>query len=133
MRKIKLLIVLFLAVPVWKKYQKINFPIVLSGLSVLKPIPEVSVICILCCKFKNLTTMYAVNKVASCLFLVSICIYNIYVYIYLSLYWCPNFSTCHKNVDYSSWKSNSHSTAALHVPVLLCLNFCSHVKFLVVD
>ena len=59
-----------------KFMKKINFPIVLSRLSVLKPIPEVSVICILCCKFKNLTTMYAVNKVGSCLFLVSICTTN---------------------------------------------------------
>ena len=37
----------------FKTYQKINFPIVLSRFSVLKLITEVSVSCILCCKFKN--------------------------------------------------------------------------------
>ena len=73
MRKIKWLIVLFLAVPVWKIYEKINFPIVLSRLSVLKLMTEVSVSCILCCKFKNITSTYDVNKVVRCLFLVSVC------------------------------------------------------------
>ena len=41
------------SVLVWKIYQKINFPIILSRLRVLKLITEVSVSCILCCKFKK--------------------------------------------------------------------------------
>ena len=62
MSKIRLLIVLFLAVLVCKMYKKINFPIVLSRLSVLKQITEVSMSCILCCKFKNVTSMYELNQ-----------------------------------------------------------------------
>ena len=34
-------------------------------------ITEVSVSCILCCKFKNVTSMYDINKMARCLFLVT--------------------------------------------------------------
>ena len=30
--------------------------------------------CSLCCKFKNVTSMYDINKMARCLFLISICI-----------------------------------------------------------
>ena len=70
-RKIILLIVLFLTVPVWKTYQK-KFPIVLSRLSVLKLITKASMSCILYCKFKNVTSMYAINKMVPCLFIVSI-------------------------------------------------------------
>ena len=85
MRKIKLLIVLFPPVPVWKPYQKINFPIVLSRFSVLKLMTEVSVSCILCCKFKNITSMNDVNKMARCLFLVPVCLYACFNLDYLRI------------------------------------------------
>ena len=65
------------SVPVWKMYQKIYFPIVLSRLSVLKLITEVSVSYILCSKYKNVISMYAVNKVARCHF------FSFYLYIFL--------------------------------------------------
>ena len=51
----------------------LNVPIVLSRFAVLKLKTEVSVSCNLCCKFKNVTSMYAINKRVRCLFLVSIC------------------------------------------------------------
>ena len=59
-----------------KNVSKINFPIVLSRLSVLKLITEVSMSCILCCKSKNDTSMYAITKQTSAVF-----VFSLYVYV----------------------------------------------------
>ena len=75
MPKIRLLITLFCDCSSQKKLSKNQFYYCFEQIICFKTnntITEVSLSCILGCKFKNLTSMYA-NKRVRCLFLVSIC------------------------------------------------------------